>query len=142
MAMGGKARPRSRQATAWPGKILRGKTERVVLYHAPYPVNTQHYGKIMKHKLASNARFRFRSPEQFEPVTLYANLLLYKNACEIIASDIAYFEPQIVPQLTSQSIRELADQDHIRHACFQSLDAYDDTSRQAVFDFLEDCIAA
>ena len=123
-------------------KILRGKTERVTLYHAPRPVNTQDYAKILEHKIAHNARFRFRSSEQFEPVTLYANLLMHRNACEIVGSDIAYVDPLLYPKLTPQNVRELADRDHILHACFQSLDEYDDASRQAVFDFLEDRLAA
>jgi len=119
-------------------KILRGRKHIVNLFHTPHPIVRTSYAAAMESRLDSNAKFKFRSEEQFAPVPLYANLLFQKRQCKVISPDVAYFSPDIEQSLSRERISASVNASGVKHACFQSLDEYDDVSRRAALSFLEE----
>ncbi len=120
------------------GRILSGQTHRLGLFHTPHPIVRNSFAEIMEPRLEGNIGYTFRDNKQFSPVTLYANLLFQNQQCRVISPDLAYFAPDVDERLSQTTISEKVSVAGVRHACFQSLDEFDDASREAARAYLEE----
>lgn len=118
-------------------KVLRFQKQIVNLFHTPQPIVLESYAAAMAPRLERNIGFKFRSSKQFYPVGLYANLLFQKERCSIISPDVAYFDPTVDESLSQERISEKMNAPNVKHACFQSLDEFDETSRKTALAFLD-----
>lgn len=123
-------------------KVFRGRKHIVNLFHTPHPIVRTSYAAAMESRINLNTGFKFRSKEQFAPVPLYANLLFQNNHCIIISPDVAYFSSITHETLSYESISEIVNAMGVKHACFQSLDEYDEASRSAAIAFLEELLSS
>lgn len=117
--------------------ILRGRKYVVNIFHTPHPIVRESYAAAMAPRIERNVVYKFRDAKQFNPVALYANLLFQKNRCSIVSPDYAYFEPNVYESLSQKFISEKINASGVKHACFQSLDKFDETSRKEALAFFE-----
>ncbi len=74
-------------------KIFRGRKHIVNLFHAPSPIVRNSYAEIMESRIDHNARFKFRSPKQFRPLSLYAKYSFPERAMRYCFSRYCLFSP-------------------------------------------------
>lgn len=126
--------PRAERKIFYPEKMIR-------LFHTPYPINKTHYAEYVNDILEKNIKFRFRDNQQMRPISYYANMAIRDGKTTIKTPDLLYIDPKIThKRITRNELDEAHLHTKIKHLCIQSMEEFDQESRQIAESFLNQFI--